>query len=47
MLQRSSYETLQILRFSIFERMPINQLFQETQKQYFKELNHNQLSMFD
>jgi hypothetical protein len=27
--------------------MPINQLFQQTQKQYFKDLNHNQLKMFD
>jgi hypothetical protein len=47
MLQQSLYEILQILSISIFERMPINQLFQQTQKQYFKELNHNQLSMFD
>jgi hypothetical protein len=29
--------------FPIFEKkMPINQLFQQTQKQYFKELKHNQ-----
>lgn len=47
MLQQSLYETLQILSISIFERMPINQLFQQTQLQYFKELNHNQLKMFD
>jgi hypothetical protein len=47
MLQQSLYEILQILSISIFERMPINQLFQKTQKQYFKELNHNQLKMFD
>lgn len=47
MLQQSLYEILQILSISIFERMPINQLFQQTQKQYFKELNHNQLNMFD
>jgi len=46
-LQQSLYEILQILSISIFERMPINQLFQQTQKQYFKELNHNQLTMFD
>ena len=38
MLQQSLYEILQILSISIFERMPINQLFQQTQKQYFKEL---------
>jgi hypothetical protein len=47
MLQQSLYEILQILSISIFERMPINQLFQQTQKQYFKELNHKQLNMFD
>ena len=47
MLQQSLYEILQILSISIFEKMPINQLFQQTQKQYFKELNHNQLKLFD
>lgn len=47
MLQQSLYEILQILSISIFEKMPINQLFQQTQLQYFKEQNHNQLKMFD
>ena len=47
MLKQSLYEILQILSISIFERMPINQLFQQTQLQYFKELNDNQLKMFD
>lgn len=47
MLKQSLYEILQILSISIFERMPINQLFQQTQKQYFKELNYNQLNIFD
>jgi Domain of unknown function (DUF4372)/Transposase DDE domain len=47
MLQQSLYEILQILSISIFERMPVNQLFQQTQLQYFKEQNHNQLKMFD
>jgi IS4 transposase len=47
MLQQSLYEILQVLSISIFERMPINQLFQQTQLQYFKEQNHNQLNMFD
>ena len=46
-LKQSLYEILQILSISIFEKVPINQLFQQTQKQYFKELNHNQLKMFD
>ena len=47
MLQQSLYEILQILSVSIFERMPINQLFQQTQLQYFKEQKDNQLNMFD
>ena len=47
MLQQSLYEILQILSLSIFEKIPINQLFQQTQLQYFKEQNHNQLKMFD
>ena len=47
MLKQSLYEILQILSISIFEKMPINQLFQRTQLQYFKEQNDNQLKMFD
>lgn len=47
MLDQTLYEILQILSISLFERMPINQLFQETQLQYFKEQNDNQLTLFD
>jgi hypothetical protein len=47
MLKQSLYEILQILSISIFEKIPINQLFQPTQLQYFKEQNHNQLKLFD
>lgn len=47
MLKQSLYEILQVLSISIFERMPLNQLFQQTQLQYFKELKDNQLSIFD
>ena len=47
MLGQSLYEILQILSISIFERMPVNQLFQQTQLQYFKEQKDNQLNMFD
>ncbi len=36
-LQQSLYEILQILSISIFSKMPSNQLFQQTQLQYFKE----------
>ncbi|GAC1425190.1 MAG: hypothetical protein NVSMB7_01460 [Chitinophagaceae bacterium] len=41
MLEQSLYEILQILSISIFDKMSINQLFQQTQLQYFKEQNHN------
>lgn len=47
MLKQSLYEILQILSISIFERIHINQLFQQTQLQYFKEQNSNQLILFD
>lgn len=47
MLKQSLYEILQILSISIFEKMPINQLFQQTHLQYFKEQNPNQLNIFD
>jgi hypothetical protein len=47
MLDQSLYEIIQILSISIFDRTPIQQLFQQTQKQYFKEQNCNQLIMFD
>lgn len=47
MLRQSLYEILQILSISIFEKMPINQLFQPTQLQYFKEQDRNQLILFD
>jgi hypothetical protein len=46
MLKQSLYEILQILSISIFEKTPINQLFQPTQLQYFKEQNDNQLNLF-
>lgn len=47
MLKQSLYEILQVLNISIFEKMPINQLFQKTQLQYFKEHDDNQLKMFN
>ena len=47
MLKQSLYEILQILSISIFEKMPIKELFQPTQLQYFKEQNDNQLNLFD
>jgi len=46
-IKQSLYEILQVLSISIFEKMPITQLFNQTQAQYFKEQNDNQLEMFD
>ena len=47
MLKQSLYEILQILSISIFEKVELNQLFQQTQIQYFKEQNPKQLILFD
>ncbi len=47
MLQQSLYEILQILSISIFEKMPINQLFQQPQLHNLTEQNHNQLKMWE
>ena len=47
MLPQSLYEILQILSISIFDKTPIQQLFQQSQLQYFKEPLSNQLNMFD
>lgn len=47
MLNQSLYEILQVLNINIFEKEPINHLFQQTQQQYFKEQDDNQLKMFD
>ena len=46
-LENTLYEILQILSISIFEKTQVNQLFQKTQLQYFKEEDSNQLNMFD
>jgi len=37
MINQSLYEILQVLSISIFEKMPVNQLFQQPQLQNFKE----------
>jgi hypothetical protein len=47
LLDQSLYEIIQVLSISIFEKVPINQLFQQTQQQYFKEQKDNQLKMFE
>ena len=46
-LDQSLYEILQVLSISIFEKIELNQLFEQTQLQYSKEQNNNQLKMFD
>jgi len=46
-LDQSIYEILQILSINIFDKEPINQLFNNPNLQYFKEQNYNQLKMFD
>lgn len=47
MLKKSLYEILQILSISIFEKVPVNQLFQHSKLQYFNKKNDNQLEMFN
>lgn len=46
-LQQSLYEILQILSISIFDKSPIQKLFSKSIQQNFKELNRNQLNMFE
>jgi len=47
-LTQSLYEMLQVISISIFEKIPLNELFQKTaHQQDFKELNNNQLTIFD
>lgn len=47
MLKQSLYEILQVLSISIFDKIPVNQLFTEYQQHYFKDQNDNQLKLFD
>jgi hypothetical protein len=46
-LKQSLYEILQVLSINIFDKTPINQLFDKTVQQNFKELKDNQLTIFD
>lgn len=46
-IEQSIYEILQILSINIFDKEPVNQLFDKPNLQYFKEQNYNQLKMFD
>jgi hypothetical protein len=46
-LEQSIYEILQILSINIFDKEPINQLFDKPNLHNFKEHGYNQLKMFD
>ena len=46
-IQQSIYEILQILSINIFDKEPINQLFDKPNPQYFKEQDIKQLKMFE
>ena len=46
-LPQSLYEILQLLSINIFDKTPINQLFDKTEQQNFKELKDKQLILFD
>lgn len=46
-IEQSIYEILQILSINIFDKEPVNQLFNNPNLQYVKEQNFNQLKMFD
>jgi len=45
-IEQSIYEILQILSINMFDKDPINQLFDKPNLQYFKEQNYNQLKLF-
>jgi hypothetical protein len=46
-IEQSIYEILQILSINILDKEPIVQLFNNSDLQNFKELNYNQLKLFD
>ncbi len=46
-LKQSLYEILQVISISVFDKVPIRELFANPIQQNFKELNRNQLNIFD
>lgn len=46
-IQHTLYEMLQVFSISIFEKTPIKELFDKPIQSNFKELNRNQLNIFD
>jgi len=45
-IEHTNYEILQILSLTLLSKTPVNQLFDVTYQQNFKELNHKQLILF-
>jgi len=45
-IEHTNYEILQILSLTLLSKTPVNQLFDVTCQQNFKELNHKQLILF-
>ena len=46
-LKHSLYEILQVISISVFDKVPIRELFSNPIQQNFKELNRNQLNIFE
>ena len=46
-IKHSLYEILQVISVSVFDKTPFNNFFDNSINQYFKELNPNQLNIFD
>ena len=46
-LKQSLYEILQVISISVFDKVPIQELFSSPIQQNFKILNHNQLNIFE
>ncbi len=46
-LKQSLYEILQVVSVSIFEKVPMKELFSHPIQQNFKEQNRNQLNIFE
>ena len=47
MIKESLCEILQILSISIFEKVPVNQLFKHSKLEYFIKKNDNKLEIFN
>jgi hypothetical protein len=45
-LEETLYTVSQVLEFCIFDKIPINELFNDRNKYYFNDKNDNQLNLF-